>query len=72
MPYSIRKVSGGYKVVNTQTGDVKAAKTSLENAERQRRLLQGVEHGFKPTGAGPRRPVTSELIRKISERLKRR
>lgn len=72
MPYSIRQnKDGSYRVVNTETGEVKAAKTTLENAERQRRLLAGVEHGgFKPTGAAPKRPITSALKAKLRMKLR--
>jgi hypothetical protein len=50
MPYSIRKRGSAYEVVNTETGEVKAAHTSRQNAKRQVRLLNAVKHGFKPTG----------------------
>lgn len=49
MPYAIRKVDGKYRV--TSPHGVKAKGTSLKKALRQRRLLQAVKHGFKPTGA---------------------
>jgi hypothetical protein len=42
MPVIIRKVNGGYSVY-TPNG-VKAKRTSLRNAKRQRRLLNAVEH----------------------------
>jgi hypothetical protein len=49
MPYAIRKISSGkYEVINSMTGDVKAAGTSKRNAKRQVRLLHGVDHGWKP------------------------
>ena len=44
MPYTINKVKGGYSVRSPH--GVKAKKTSLEMAEAQRRLLQGVKHGM--------------------------
>jgi hypothetical protein len=46
-PVKIKKVKGGYSV-STPSG-VKAKRTTRKNAEAQRRLLQGVEHGMKPT-----------------------
>lgn len=49
MPYRIEKVAGGYRVVNLETGKVEAKHTSKRNAERQVRLLRGVEHGWRPT-----------------------
>jgi len=47
MPVVIRKVKGGYRV-STPHG-VKAYKTSKAKAEAQERLLNGIEHGWKPT-----------------------
>lgn len=49
MPVKVSKVKGGYKV--STPGGTKAKSTTKVKAERQRRLLQGVEHGWKPTGA---------------------
>ena len=51
MPYKIRKVDG-YRV--TSPHGVKAKGTSKAKAMRQVRLLQGVEHGWKPTGKAAR------------------
>ena len=48
MPVSIKKVKGGYRV-STPHG-VKAKKTIKRNAMSQKRLLNAVEHGWKPTG----------------------
>ena len=48
MPVRIRKVKGGYRV--TTPHGVKAKRTTLAKARRLKRLLQGVEHGWKPTG----------------------
>jgi hypothetical protein len=47
VPVKIRKVDG-YQV--STPGGVKAKHTTKAKAERQRRLLQGVEEGWKPTG----------------------
>jgi len=47
MPVSITKTDG-YRV--STPGGVKAKNTTKEKAEAQRRLLQGVEHGWHPTG----------------------
>lgn len=55
MPYAIRKVVGGYAVVNTRTGKRHSKHTSKAKAEAQVRLLRGVEHGFKPTGRKSKR-----------------
>ena len=50
MPYSVRKKDGAYQVVDKETGEVYARHTTKDKAERQRRLLEGVRHGWKPTG----------------------
>ena len=49
MPYKVKKIDG-YGVQNIETGKWKSRGTSLEKAKSQRRLLYGVEHGWKPTG----------------------
>jgi hypothetical protein len=53
LPYSIRKTNGTYQVVDRETGKVYSRHTTKENAERQRRLLEGVRHGWRPTGKKP-------------------
>lgn len=51
MPYRIESVGGGrYRVVNAETGAVKARRTSRAQAQRQVNLLRGREHGWHPTG----------------------
>ena len=52
MPVKIKKVNG-YRV--STPGGVKAKKTSRRKAEAQRRLLQGIEHGWRPTGKPARK-----------------
>lgn len=54
MPYEVKgpNSDGKYEVVNKDTGDVKATKTTKEDAERQVRLLHAVEHGWEPTNNG--------------------
>jgi hypothetical protein len=46
MPVSIRKTKGGYRV-STPNG-VKAKRTTKAKAMKQKRLLNAVEHGWKP------------------------
>ena len=48
MPAKVSKVKGGYQV--RTPGGVKAKHTSKAKAEGQRRLLEGVDRGWKPTG----------------------
>jgi hypothetical protein len=50
LPYEVKKTDEGYQVVDRETGKVYSRHTSKEKAERQRRLLEGVRHGWKPTG----------------------
>ena len=52
MPVKIRKVDG-YKV--THGGKVSAKSTTKEKAEKQRRLLEGIRRGWKPTGKPARK-----------------
>jgi hypothetical protein len=50
LPYTVRKTNGTYQVVDRETGKVYSRHTTKAKAERQRRLLEGVRHGWKPTG----------------------
>ncbi len=49
MPYIIRKVRNQdcYKVINKETKKVHSKCTTLLKAQRQVRLMQAVDHGFK-------------------------
>ena len=53
MPYAVRKKGDEYCVYNTNTDEEKACHKTKEDAERQRRLLEAIEHdeGFKPRNA---------------------
>ena len=48
MPFRMKKVKGGYRV--SSPNSVHAKKTSKKKAKSQMRLLNAVEHGWKPTG----------------------
>lgn len=48
MPVKIRKTDGKYQV--STPNQVHAKGTTLKKAEAQERLLNAVEHGWKPTG----------------------
>lgn len=51
MPYDLIKRGTGYIVKNIATGKEHSKKPIPKaRAEAQMRLLQGIEHGFKPTG----------------------
>jgi hypothetical protein len=56
MPYKMRKLPNipFYRVYNSETGAVRAYRTTLEKAKAMLRLLRAVEHGWRPTGS-PRR-----------------
>jgi len=49
MPVKIRKTKGNKYKVTTPSG-TKAKATTKARAEAQRRLLNAIEHGFRPTG----------------------
>lgn len=52
MPYTIREKGDKWEVVNRDTEEVKATHDTKEDAERQVRLLEGLEHGWEPTEGG--------------------
>ncbi len=47
MPAKMRKVKGGYQV-RTPNG-IHAKRTTKAKAKRQQRLLNAIDHGWKPT-----------------------
>lgn len=51
MPYKIRKLplQDLYRVYNTETKEIKAKGTTLEKAKNMVRLLNAVNHGWKPS-----------------------
>ena len=51
MPYKIRKLPNKnmYRVYNDRTKEVKAKETTLAKAQKMVRLLNAVNHGWKPT-----------------------
>ncbi len=51
MPYATRKRGDKFVNINTETGDVKGTFASKEKAQKQLNLLQGIKHGWVPTGA---------------------
>ena len=46
MPVKVRKVKGGYRV--STPGGVESKRTTRVKAKKQKRLLNAVEHGWKP------------------------
>lgn len=63
MPVKLKKVSGGKVRVSTPNG-VKAKATTPAKAERQKHLLNAVEHGWKPTGAPARDKMKKKVMHK--------
>jgi len=51
MPYKIIKSGSKWLLKNRATGKLKGTHSSYVSALKQMRLLQGIEHGWKPTGA---------------------
>jgi len=49
VPVTIKKLAGGGAQVSTPNM-IHAKKTSMEKAMAQKRLLNAVDHGWKPTG----------------------
>jgi hypothetical protein len=46
MPCSITKLNGKFRV--STPGGIKAKSTTRKKAEAQKRLLNAIDHGFKP------------------------
>lgn len=44
MPYKVEERDGSYCVINTDTNEVKAEHATKEDADRQVRLLESLEH----------------------------
>lgn len=68
MPATIRKVDG-YSV--RTPGGVKAKRTSLRKAVAQKRLLQAVEHGWKPTGKKTRSRASIKAAKTMIAKARR-
>jgi hypothetical protein len=58
MPVRLKKLKGGKVRVSTP-GGVKSKGSTPANAARQKRLLNAVDHGWKPTGS----PAKDEMKR---------
>ncbi len=54
MPYEVRPApeGDGFQVVNIDTDEVKSEHATKADADRQVRLLEGLEHGMKQPEAG--------------------
>jgi len=63
MPVKIKKVKGGYQV--RTPNEIHAKHTTKEKAEAQERLLNAVEHGFKPTGKPASKKFTHKMRKTV-------
>lgn len=63
MPVKLTKLKSGKVRVSTP-GGVKSKGTTMENAQKQKTLLNAVEHGFKPTGAPAREKLKKQVMKK--------
>jgi hypothetical protein len=61
MPVKMTKLKSGKVRVSTP-GGVKSKGSTPTNAKRQARLLNAVEHGFKPTGAPARDSIKKKVM----------
>jgi hypothetical protein len=66
MPYTIRKVRNKncYQLKNSITGKVFSKCTSIESAKKQLRLLNAVEHGWKPNKSKTKKSKRKSLRKK--------
>lgn len=62
MPVTTRKEKGG-GYTNRTPGGVKGRHMTKKNAMAQKRLLQGVEHGWKPTGEPAKERMKKNVTR---------
>ena len=75
MPYIIRKVRNKdcYKVVNKTNDRIHAKCSTLENAKKQKRLLDAIDHGFKLGKSSKKRSVKKRSKkRSVKKRSKKR
>ena len=74
MPYTMKKVKGGYQVAGPS--GVHAKHTSKAKAEAQIRLLHGVESGWHPTGGNALRNAvmgsSQAVLRMAKARMKKK
>jgi hypothetical protein len=62
MPVTTRKTKGGY--TNSTPGGVKGRNMTKANAMAQKRLLNAVDHGWKPTGNKGKENLKKAVMRK--------
>ena len=61
MPVKIQSVGKGKYKVSTPRG-TKAKHTTKAKAEKQKRLLNAIDHGFKPTGRLAKKKTRTESL----------
>ena len=69
MPVSIRKTDGKYSV--STPNQTHAFGTTKKKAERQARLLNAIDHGWKPTGKPARESIHEEALEIVNALLER-
>jgi hypothetical protein len=74
MPYTIRKVRNKdcYKVVNKINDRIHAKCSTLENAKKQKRLLEAIDHGFNPKSSKKRSVKKQSKKRSKKRSVKKR
>lgn len=74
MPYTIRKVRNEecYKVVNKINGRIHAKCSSLENANKQKRLLDAIDHGFKLGKSSKKRSVKKRSKKRSLKKMSKK
>lgn len=63
MPVTTRKLKSG-RYSNRTPGGVKGKSMTKENAMRQKRLLNAIDHEFKPTGHPARDKMHKAVLKK--------
>lgn len=67
MPVKTRRLKDGKVRVRTP-GGIKARGTTQDKAVRQKRLLDAIEHGFKPTGKPASQAASQKKARATMKR----
>ena len=70
MPVKITKTDGKFKVATPK--GTKAKGTTKKKAEKQKRLLNAVEHGWEPTGNKKKETEDKELKTRYPTMFKKR
>lgn len=63
MPVTFKKTKGGKVRVSTPNG-VKAKATTMQRAKAQQRILNAVDHGWRPTKSKSMKKMTKKTVKK--------